>query len=109
MAKQKTTTIKLTKDTKSRLDRLKEHEKESYEETIKKALNILNITQRSPMLGARILRDIERGKKRGRLIDNPEKIIRRRLAPKTPLQRIEMNLKSIQRQPVQSQMQRREM
>lgn len=101
MAKPKITTIKITNETKTRLDHLKEHEKESYEETIKKALNILNITKRSPMLGARIMRDIERGKKRINLLDNPEKIIRRKPVVRTPLQTMEMNIKSLQRQPTQ--------
>ena len=87
MAKDKITTIKISTQTKERLDHLKEHEKESYEETIKKALNILNITKRSPMLGARIMRDIERGKKRVNLLDNPDKLIKRKEEKKISIQR----------------------
>lgn len=79
MANVKITTIKIKEETKSRLDHLKEHEKESYEEVIKKAINILNITKRTPMLGARILRDIERSKKRDKLIEIPEKNMKRKI------------------------------
>lgn len=96
---EKITTIKISPETKSRLDHLKEHKKESYEEVLKKALNILNISRRSPMLGAKILRDIDRGKKRENLIANPEKISgRKQISSRTsPIQRMQMNLKSIQR------------
>jgi len=106
MAKPKITTIKVTNETKSRLDAIKGHEKESYEEVIKRALNILNITKRSPGLGARIMRDIERAKNRDKLLENPEKIIKRKSTPKTPLQTMEMNIKSIQRQPQRPQIQK---
>ncbi|MBM3231827.1 hypothetical protein FJZ21_00410 [Candidatus Pacearchaeota archaeon] len=37
------TTIKLDKETKSRLDKLKIHEKESYDEILQKILYILNL------------------------------------------------------------------
>ena len=45
----KITTIKLAKETKSRLDSLKEHKRESYEEVIEKILGILNICKVSPL------------------------------------------------------------
>ena len=54
------TTIKLEKATKSRLDRLKEHEKESYEAVIKKILYILNTIRKSPDKANKILRGIDR-------------------------------------------------
>jgi len=37
------TTIKLTKETKERLDKLKVHPKESYDEILQKVLYILNL------------------------------------------------------------------
>ena len=54
------TTIKLDNETKSRLDRLKVHEKESYNEIINKLLNILNIFKKNPALGNKILANIDR-------------------------------------------------
>lgn len=55
----KITTIKLEQETKVRLDRLKEHEKESYNEVIKKILHILNLIRKNPSLGNKILRNID--------------------------------------------------
>lgn len=63
MGKQKTpTTIKLLPETKRRLDGLKEYEHETYNELINKVLNIINITIRNPLGGARIFRNIKRKK-----------------------------------------------
>lgn len=42
------TTIKLQKKTKSRLDKLKIHKRESYDEAIQKILEILNICRIQP-------------------------------------------------------------
>ena len=42
------TTIKIHKGTKDRLDRLKEHPRESYEEVLRKVLFILNLSKKSP-------------------------------------------------------------
>jgi len=61
MAKNTTiTTIKLEKTTKSRLDRLKEHEKESYEVVIKKILYVLNTIRKNPEKANKILGGIDR-------------------------------------------------
>lgn len=54
------TTIKLDKSIKSRLDGLKEYKRETYNELIKKTLNIINISIRNPVAGARIFRGIKR-------------------------------------------------
>lgn len=54
------TTIKIEKATKTRLGRLKEHERESYEAVIKKMLYILNTIRKSPEKANRILRGIDR-------------------------------------------------
>jgi hypothetical protein len=39
------TTIKLSKETKGRLEKLREHPRESYDEILRKMLGILNITK----------------------------------------------------------------
>tara|TARA_Y100000310_G_C20128887_1_gene554928 strand:+ start:94 stop:342 length:249 start_codon:yes stop_codon:yes gene_type:complete len=57
--KSKITTIKLERETKARLDRLKEHEKESYNQVIKKILHLLNVYRKSPEQGNKILRTID--------------------------------------------------
>lgn len=54
------TTIKLEKKTKERLERLKIHPKESYNEAIKKALEILNICRQNPLKGREKLMEIDR-------------------------------------------------
>jgi len=71
----KTTTIKVSEGTKLRLDHLKEHKEESSDTLINKALNILNVCMRSPGLAGRILRDIEKTKKRKELLESPENLI----------------------------------
>jgi hypothetical protein len=60
----KITTIKLEKETKARLDKLKEHEKESYNQVIKKILYILNLIRRDPLLGNKLLDNIDKTVKR---------------------------------------------
>jgi len=78
----RTTTIKISDKTKERIEHLKEHKEESFDTMINKALNILNICSRSPGLAARILRDIEKTKKRKELLENPDKMIKKK-APST--------------------------
>jgi hypothetical protein len=73
----KITTIKLDNKTKQRLEHLREH-KETYNEVINKALNILNICLKKPLLANKILRDIERSRKRENLIENPDKILKKK-------------------------------
>jgi len=58
------TTIKLDREIKQRLDALKEHPRETYNDVIKKTLNIFNITIKNPEAGARILRKIKVRKSR---------------------------------------------
>jgi hypothetical protein len=57
------TTIKLSKDTKKRLNKLKTHSRESYEEILKKILNILNICKNNPIKAKEKLSDIEKIKR----------------------------------------------
>ena len=58
------TTIKLEKKTKQRLDNLKEHDRETYEQVIRKILYILNQIRKDPVSGNRILTTIDRNVKR---------------------------------------------
>jgi len=60
----KITTIKITKETKNRLDRLKEHHREAYEEVLRKVLFILNTTKKNPEKAQRILNKIDSTQKR---------------------------------------------
>jgi len=55
----KITTIKLDGETKGRLDNLKEHERETYDQVIKKMLYILNEIRKDPISGNRILSKID--------------------------------------------------
>jgi predicted DNA-binding protein len=49
------TTIKISSETKKRLDNLKEFERETYEEIIKKTLHVLNLLKNNPSLGSSVL------------------------------------------------------
>ncbi len=57
------TTIKLKKDTKLRLDSLREYKRETYEEIIQKMLEIFNICRINPDLARSRLIGIERKKR----------------------------------------------
>ena len=85
-SKDSSTTIKISEKTKQRLEHLKEHKEESYDAIINKNLNILNICMRSPALAARILRDIEKSKKRKELIENPESVIKKKKSAESSIQ-----------------------
>lgn len=63
----KITTMKIEIETKERLDRLKEHEKESYNQVIKKMLHLLNIFRKNPEQGNKILRAIDNSIKRKKI------------------------------------------
>lgn len=53
------TTIKIHKGTKTRLDRLKEHERETYEQVLRKILFILNLSKKNPEKAQRIFNKID--------------------------------------------------
>lgn len=57
-------TIKLEKQTKTRLERLKEHERETYDQVIKKMLYILNRIRKDPVSANRILQNIDKNIRR---------------------------------------------
>ena len=56
--KEKVTTIKLLEETKFRIEKLREHKGESYDEILKKILYILNTARDSPEKARRILERI---------------------------------------------------
>lgn len=64
MKNNKITTIKLYKETKGRLDNLKEYKRETYDEILEKIIDILNMLKVSPMRARAKLISIDR-KKRG--------------------------------------------
>lgn len=53
------TTLKISKKTKARLDNLKEHKRESYEEVIQKILYVLNRIRKDPISGNKVLSKID--------------------------------------------------
>jgi len=53
------TTIKIHKGTKTRLDRLKEHPRETYEQVLRKVLFILNLSKKNPEKAQRIFKKID--------------------------------------------------
>lgn len=57
--KEQITTIKITKQTKARIDRLKEHERETYEQVLKKILFILNLSKKDSEKASDMLRKLD--------------------------------------------------
>ena len=56
----KTTTIKIYRETKSRLDRLKEYNRESYDDILRKIFFILNVSKKNPEKARRALIKIDK-------------------------------------------------
>lgn len=54
------TTIKLTKYTKERLEHLRVHKRETYEEIIEKMLEILNTCKANPMKARHLLASLDK-------------------------------------------------
>ncbi|HLF53663.1 MAG TPA: hypothetical protein VI544_00630 [Candidatus Nanoarchaeia archaeon] len=59
-----TTTLKLKKETKARLDHLKEYKRETYDDVLEKMLGILNICRFNPERARAKLVSIDRQKRR---------------------------------------------
>jgi hypothetical protein len=74
-----TTTIKLSKLTKERLDKLKEYKRETYEEILQKMLGILTICRTSPERARENLIALERKKRRSQ---NPLRLMKQRMKQK---------------------------
>jgi len=58
------TTIKLQKETKQRLDKLREHSRETYDEIIRKILYVLNVARDEPNKAKGILEFIDEKRER---------------------------------------------
>ena len=56
--KEKVTTIKLLEETKFRVEKLREHKRESYDDILRKILYVLNIARYDPDKAKRILEKI---------------------------------------------------
>jgi predicted transcriptional regulator len=63
MKKNQATTIKIHNETKERLDRLREGERESYEEILRKILFILNTSKTNPQKARSLMHKIDRSRK----------------------------------------------
>ena len=72
----KITTIKLTKQTKKRLDHLRTHKRDSYEDILQRILKILNICRINPEAGRAHLVAIDKQnrKQRPKTIKKPQQI-----------------------------------
>lgn len=57
---EKATTIKLNKKTKERLDKLKEHNRETYDEVLRKMLFILNLSRKNPQRVQSLMHKMDR-------------------------------------------------
>lgn len=58
------TTIKIHQETKQRLDKLKEHNRETYDQILRKILFILNISKKNPEKAQKLLNKIDYSIKR---------------------------------------------
>lgn len=62
------TTIKMTKKTKARLHKLKESDRESYEEILVKMLSIMNILKNDSLKAQQLLQEIDSNIERKKLL-----------------------------------------
>jgi len=62
--KGKITTIKLLEETKLRIEKLREHKRESYDDILRKILYVLNTARDSPEKAKRILERVSELRKR---------------------------------------------
>jgi hypothetical protein len=60
----KITTVKLLKGTKLRLEKLREHKRESYDDLLKKILYVLNVAREDPEKAKKVLLKINEIRKR---------------------------------------------
>jgi len=69
------TTIKISTETRQRLGKLKEYERESFNDVLNKVFYILNTCKKSPEKAQRILINIDRRIKRGQIIKKKMKVV----------------------------------
>ncbi|MDP2925175.1 MAG: hypothetical protein Q8N99_02270 [Nanoarchaeota archaeon] len=65
----KITTIKITSETRERLNKLKEYERETFNEVINKIFYVLNTLKKNPEKAQRVLLNIDRRIKRKDIIN----------------------------------------
>lgn len=63
----KTTTIKIKKETKQRLDNLKEYKRETYEDIMEKMIDIVNLCKFNPAKARAKLIGIERQRRKSNI------------------------------------------
>ncbi|MBU0907560.1 MAG: hypothetical protein KKD18_01090 [Nanoarchaeota archaeon] len=66
--KTKITTIKIQNQTKERLDKLRVHRKDSYDEIVQRMLGILNVCRRDPDVAQETLEKLESLAKKNKVI-----------------------------------------
>lgn len=66
--KDKITTIKVQTQTKERLDKLRVHRKDSYDEIVQRMLGILNVCRRNPEVAQETLEKMEALAKKNKVI-----------------------------------------
>jgi hypothetical protein len=70
----KVTTIKISSETRERLNRLKEYERETYDEVQNKIFYVLNTLKKNPEKAQRILLNIDRRIKRKDILNKKFKL-----------------------------------
>ena len=68
------TTIKISSETKERLGKLKEYERETFNEVLNKILYVLNVCRKDPEKSKRVLENIDRRIKKKDLIKKRMKL-----------------------------------
>ncbi|MDO8516864.1 MAG: hypothetical protein Q7S33_01955 [Nanoarchaeota archaeon] len=108
------TTIKLKKETKLRLEKLREHNRESYDEILRKMLGILNVAKTEPEKSKSILDKIDEhrirvfGKEKKKIktmpkqtqrisLKNTSKEILIKMPQNKPIQKSQLNSSKIKR------------
>jgi hypothetical protein len=74
MAEEKITTLKLEKETKERLEKLREHKRETYDDIIRKILYVLNTVREEPGKARGILEFIDEKRKRINEVEFKDKV-----------------------------------
>lgn len=102
----KITTVKLKRDTKTRLDHLKEFERESYDEVMQKMLFILNSLRNNPEVAQGILKNIDLKIKRKFAVYEGIPQERQENAEKIPQEKVKQEKQAFKKQEMQNRQQR---
>ena len=71
----KITTIKISTETKERLDKLKEYERETYNDVLNKIFYVLNTSKKEPEKARKILENIDRRIKKRIIMKKKMKLV----------------------------------